>query len=181
MPLSDILAAALSRPAGRVVDGPVRTIVREVLADRGYASPAEVQALRDEISGLANQLNGLVSQLDGTRTELEGVRTSLSSVQEEMAVAVEKATRMVLSTPTEPAVPCKVSTCDRPGRRDGLCQDCWYQWMAGTLPGVVGPEGLFEIDGQPHRVDSALAGMPFMVSDGDVQVDGKTVMAEPVG
>ena len=63
MPIRDILAAALSRPAGRVVDGPVRDIVNEILADHGYASPAELAALKADADGLRGRLGSVDARL----------------------------------------------------------------------------------------------------------------------
>lgn len=59
MPLSDFFASRLSRPAARVLDAPIRDIVQEVLRDSGYASPAEVQALRDSARDLKARLDGI--------------------------------------------------------------------------------------------------------------------------
>ena len=73
MPIRDILAAALSRPAGRVVDGPVRDIVNEILADHGYASPAELAAVKAETDGLKSRLGGV----DGKIAELEAAAAAL--------------------------------------------------------------------------------------------------------
>ena len=61
MPLTDILSAALSRPAGKVVDGPVRDIVDEVLRDKGFAGPAELRRLQDDLAGLRKDLASLTS------------------------------------------------------------------------------------------------------------------------
>lgn len=52
MSLSDALAQRLSGPAARVLDGPIRDTIRDVLKEAGYASPAELQALRDDLRDL---------------------------------------------------------------------------------------------------------------------------------
>ncbi len=66
MALSDILAARLAGPAGRVLDGPIREIVQRMLQESGYASPAEVQSLRDE----ARDLRGRIDAVDRRAGEL---------------------------------------------------------------------------------------------------------------
>ena len=69
MALFDSFASRLSRPAGRMLDAPIRDIVHELLNEHGYASPAEVQALRDELRGLRGRVDGL----DRKVTELAGI------------------------------------------------------------------------------------------------------------
>jgi hypothetical protein len=63
MPIADIVRAALSRPAGRVVEGPVRELVEQVLADHGFARPAEIAKLKDEIASLRDRVGVLESRL----------------------------------------------------------------------------------------------------------------------
>lgn len=52
-------AQRFSRPAGKVLDAPIRDIVQAVLKEHGYASPAEVQALRDELRDLRGRVDAL--------------------------------------------------------------------------------------------------------------------------
>ena len=166
MPIRDILAAALSRPAGRVVDGPVRDIVNEILADHGYASPAELAAVKAETDGLKSRLGGV----DGKIAELEAAAAALqervAELQAELsrrpaaAADVDAGPRPSL-IPDVPAPPeealsereawaarsveqgtCKVMGCDEPAHRDGFCAKHAADWRAGRLPGFISPEGL---------------------------------------
>lgn len=59
MALFGSFASRFARPAGKVLDAPIREIVHEVLREHGYASPAEVQALRDELRDLKTRVDGL--------------------------------------------------------------------------------------------------------------------------
>ena len=60
--MMDMLLAALAHPAGRLVDRPVRDLVHQILKDRGYASPEEVQELRGELDELRVRLADLTVQ-----------------------------------------------------------------------------------------------------------------------
>ena len=66
MALSDIFSSRLAGPAGRVLDAPIRALVHEILREQGYASPTEVQALRDD----ARELSGRVSRAESKLTDL---------------------------------------------------------------------------------------------------------------
>ncbi len=59
MALRDLFASKLAGPAGRVLDAPIRDIVHDILREHGYASPAEIQALRDELRDLRTRLEGV--------------------------------------------------------------------------------------------------------------------------
>jgi polyhydroxyalkanoate synthesis regulator phasin len=63
MPLVDVLRAALSKPAGKVVETPVRDLVDEILRDHGFAGPADVAKLRQEIAELQYRVAVLENRL----------------------------------------------------------------------------------------------------------------------
>ena len=62
MPLVDVLRAALSKP-GKVVEVPVRNLVDEILRDHGFAGPADVAKLRQEIAELQDRVAVLENRL----------------------------------------------------------------------------------------------------------------------
>lgn len=101
MPLRDVLIAALSRPAGRIVDGPVRDIVASALNERGYASPAEVAALKEEIASVRGKADGLAPRLDQLSSRLDAARAEADSLREALvkasAAASEAAARAALA------------------------------------------------------------------------------------
>ena len=63
MPLVDVLRAALSKPAGKVVEVPVRDLVDEILRDHGFVGPADVAKLRQEIAELQERVAVLENRL----------------------------------------------------------------------------------------------------------------------
>ena len=85
MPIRDIIAAALSRPAGRVVDGPVRDIVNEILADHGYASPAELAALKAETDGLKGRLIAVDERFSALEAKATALQESVTALQADLA------------------------------------------------------------------------------------------------
>jgi hypothetical protein len=91
MPLTDVLVSALSGPAGKVIRGPLRTIVLEVLEDRGYASPQEVQALRMEISSLESRMAGIQGQLQEAEALAAQGQGEMARLAEELEKAVRRA------------------------------------------------------------------------------------------
>lgn len=62
MSLSNLLGR-LSKGGGAGVDATVRSVVHEVLREQGYASPAEVQALRDELRALRTRVEKVEARL----------------------------------------------------------------------------------------------------------------------
>lgn len=176
MPVVDILSAALSRPAGRVVEGPVRAIVTEVLQDRGYASPAEVQALRDELAGLRQALERLTGEVQSLRGEAAHLRDQAEALRAAPVAAAPVAAAPVASAPAHaaPATPARL----------GLSLEEFERWRQGGLPGRIGPDGYVELDGQAFRVDPSLEGRPFTLSkhkSPKLMVDGAPVERTPVG
>jgi hypothetical protein len=106
MGLSDLFTSRLSRPAGRVLDAPIRDVVHEILREHGYASPAEVQVLRDELRDLRARVEAVDKRLadltritedartaaTATRAEIEAARTDAASARAEATTARTEAT-----------------------------------------------------------------------------------------
>jgi hypothetical protein len=104
MPITDVLTSVLSGPAGKVVRGPLRSIVRDVLDERGFASPEEVQELRRQISSLEGRLadvQGLLDEAEALATTGQG---ELSRLADELEKAVRRAAVAEAAAPvaTEP-------------------------------------------------------------------------------
>lgn len=196
MPIRDIIAAALSRPAGRVVDGPVRDIVNEILADHGYASPAELAALKAEVDGLKGRLTTVDDKLAALGEVATSLQERVSALQTALAsrptTAPAAAQRSLIpQVPPAPDVPlvereawidraaesgsCKVMGCTATAGRDGFCPEHSTAWQAGTLAGFISPSGLVCVEGEPRLVDPALAGLAYAVDGVVVQVAGRKV------
>jgi hypothetical protein len=193
MPLRDVITAALSRPAGKVVDGPVRDIINEILAERGYASPAEVAALRDEADALRTQLGTLQGTVQDIQTQLATLQQELASLKDappsstppssgtpgssleptDPDSAVEEHALKTASAATQGL--CKVAGCGRSSWRDGFCAAHAEQWRAGRLPGVVSPEGLVSVLGKPRRIAPTFAGALYVLERGQVRIGAEMV------
>jgi hypothetical protein len=81
MAIRDVFASRLAGPAGRVLDAPIRDIVHEILREHGYASPAEVQALRDELRDLRTRVDGVDRRVADLSAIAEGARAEAVSAQ----------------------------------------------------------------------------------------------------
>ena len=196
MPIRDIIAAALSRPAGRVVDGPVRDIVNEILADHGYASPAELAALKAESDGLKGRLGGVDARIAELEASTAALQDSIEALRTELSrrptpgVAGDRPS-LIPEVPEPPAAglserqtwvarsvergTCKVMSCEVSSHRNGFCVEHAGDWQAGRLAGFISPEGLVSVAGAPMLVDPSLAGRAYAVDAGLVQIDGRTV------
>lgn len=94
MALSDIFSSRLAGPAGRVLDAPIRALVHEILREQGYASPTEVQALRDDARELSGRVSRAESKLtdltraqDATVAELKDAKEALRSSQSSLTAS----------------------------------------------------------------------------------------------
>lgn len=91
MTIKDVVAAKFAQPASRIFDSSIRDIVHEVLKEAGYASPAELQALRDELRDVRGQVSGnekraaaLVQELEKARADADPRVSALSKKMDEM-------------------------------------------------------------------------------------------------
>lgn len=82
MPILDAVFSKLGRPAGRALDPTIRDIVHSVLKEHGYASPAEVQALRDEVRDMRGRVDGMQRRLDEVVSLADRARAEASASRE---------------------------------------------------------------------------------------------------
>ncbi len=182
MPMTDIFAAALSRPALMALDGPLRNLIRAVLEDGGYASRVEIQELTDALGSLRSEravLSGRLDQLDAQLTALDeqllATRTLAAEAEARAGAAENRADRL------EARLAELEDGGGAPGgsvqaTRSGMAVPDYHRWMAGRLPDVVSPEGLLTVGGVAARVEERFAGRPFAMSAaGTVQIDGEDV------
>ncbi len=125
MSVFDTLVSRLSRPAGKALDPTIRDIVQSILKEHGYASPAEVQALRDEVRDMRTRIDGMAARLDGIVKQADAIRV-------EAAAAVSRAPAPLRA---EPVGACKVDGCAGEVRSKGFCSAHYQQWRRGTLTG----------------------------------------------
>jgi multidrug efflux pump subunit AcrA (membrane-fusion protein) len=201
MALSDILSSRLAGPAGRVLDAPIRALVHEVLREQGYASPSEVQALRDdarELSGrvsraeskladLSRAQEATVAELKDAREALRASQGALSAAQAELAEAraalaaapaPSGAAPVVAPLQAAPKGACSVPDCGGTLRSKGFCSAHYQQWRRGTLDGFVGLDGHLTIGKHTFRVSDDHAGKAAVLEGGAVKIGGKTVAAK---
>ena len=157
----------------------MRAIVTEVLQDRGYASPAEVQALRDELAGLRQALERLTGEVQSLRGEAAHLRDQAEALR-----AAPAASAPAASAPAAAGTAAPAHAAPATPARLGLSLEEFERWRQGGLPGRIGPDGYVELDGQAFRVDPSLEGRPFTLSkhkSPKLMVDGAPVERTPVG
>lgn len=187
MSLTDRLANRFTKPGSAGLDAPVRDLVQSILKEHGYASPAEVQALRDEVRDARVRVDALdkkigdlarqaapaedprVAPLQARITELEATLRELSS--RPVATIVAPATPITAA----PAGGCKVEGCHAAVRSKGFCSPHYQQWRRAALPGFVGPEGTVMAEGRIFHVAESYASLPAVVAGKKVLIDGKEV------
>jgi hypothetical protein len=157
MPLTDILAAALSRPAARVVEAPVRELIHEVLTDLAYASPEDLQALTGRARAAEAAVDALQIRLAAAEAAVGRLESRVDQLDDELrearlrALAAEQA-------------------------RDAALQ---ASAQAAPAPApIVGPDGAVMVDGAPYRVSTDHAGLPYTVRGSKVRrvyIDGRAV------
>lgn len=196
MRLGDLLGR-FGGSAGKTVEAPLRAIVHEVLKEQGYASPAELQALRDEARALRARVDGLegrVQELAGRvaapapAAPAEDPRVAQLAAQLEALAAelagVRAAAPAAVAAPAlsaEPRGACKVHDCGQPVRSKGFCSAHYQQWRRGTLKGFVGLDGLAEVDGRVVHLDPDHAGGSVTLEGKRVLVDGHAVSEVATG
>jgi hypothetical protein len=189
MPLTDIVKAAIAKPAGRVMDAPVREIVEEVLRDHGFVGPAEVHRLKEEIAKLSDRVLALEAKLTGSEppSQLEARARALEEAAARMEAETSRIVRVVERALAErdvrvgdsAAVGCRVVGCEAAHERAGFCATHHAAWRSGALEGYVGPEGLLAAGSEAWRVDRSLAGQPFTIV-GKGKARGVAVNGAPV-
>lgn len=97
MSFADRFASRLSAPASRVLDGPIRDIVQQVLREGGYATPAEVDQLHGEarelgrrVDALEARANELATQSEGTKGRLHAAETRATTLLGELHAATAR-------------------------------------------------------------------------------------------
>ena len=91
MTIKDVVAAKFAQPASRIFDSSIRDIVHEILKEAGYASPAELQGLRDELRDVRTQVTSnekraatLAGELERARADADPRVAALSKKLEEV-------------------------------------------------------------------------------------------------
>lgn len=199
MSLLDTLVTRIGRPAGRALDPAIRDVVQAVLKEQGYASPAEVQALRDEVRDMRARVDSMqarlaevvklaeaaraeprapaappvdVAPLVARIAELEaGARAAAARIAELEARPAAEAAAPAPLTASAPAG-CKVPGCTTVVRSKGFCSAHYQQWRRGTLDGFVGLDGHVTLDGKAYTVGAELAGSAVELRGGKVVAAG---------
>lgn len=192
MGIGDILGR-FARPSGKTLEAPIRAIVHEVLKEQGYASPAEVQSLRDEGRQLRARLDKIESRIEELVKLLEASRAVASAPvvpDERIPALTAEVARLSALLATVPAAPasaaasplsaeprgeCRVADCGQLVRSKGFCSAHYQQWRRGTLKGFVGQDGLAEVEGRIVHLPPDHAGGAVTVDGRRVLVDGHVV------
>jgi hypothetical protein len=193
MRLGDLLGR-FGGSAGKTVEAPLRAIVHEVLREQGYASPAELQALRDEARDLKGRLDRLDSKvaelgrlLDAARADVQAARDDATAARLEAGVARSEAGK---GGGQDDRVPALQSELERLAAHfSGMSAQAAPSHEREPLSAA--PRGSCKVEGCDQGVRSkgfcsahyqqwrrgTLKG--FVGLDGDVEVDGHTLKIDP--
>jgi len=196
MPILDVIAGVLSRPAGRVVEAPVRDIVDEVLRQQDLTGPEELRSLRAEVARLNGELTSMQDRLGSLLGTLEGLQAETASLREALAAARADEPEPQPEPEPEPEAPkkrgrkslahlgCSVAGCEHDHRSKGFCARHYQAWRRGNLEGHVSPEGLAGDDTGAWQVDAKHAGKAFTLDTSGtrtkVVVEGKGVRSKKI-
>ncbi len=182
----DLFSSVVSKPAGRILESSVRTLVNDLIRDHDLASAAEVDALRRSLRGFEGRADDLQAKLGTAEAELAQLRDALATANASLAAlqseshghAEPEAPAPVEPEPTPapapPATPdaCQVDGCTKKHRSKGFCSSHYQRWRRGTLAGYVLTDGSVTVGDKTRKVNKKLAGRPYTV------VDGKAVVAD---
>ena len=198
MAILDLFSSVVSKPAGRLLESSVRTLVNDLIRDHDLASAAEVDALRRSLRGLEGRADDLQAKLATADSELTELRDALARSDAALATATATLTSTADLTalqaepddhaepeapatvdrptpaPAPPATPdgCQVPGCTNKHRSKGFCSSHYQRWRRGTLTGFVLTDGSVTVGDKTRKVNKKLAGRAYTV------VDGKAVVAE---
>lgn len=204
MSLSDLLGR-VGRPGTKAFEAPIRAIVHEVLREQGYASPAEVQALRDEARDLRGRLDRVEARIaevvklvdavknapapvaapvaapaapvdDGRIAHLEAEIAHLHAELDQLHQAPAPSAGGPAPLSAAPRGNCKVPDCGETVRSKGFCSAHYQQWRRGTLKGFVGLDGTVDMNGKIIAVGVDHAGGRLDIDGNRVLVDGHLVV-----
>jgi BMFP domain-containing protein YqiC len=85
--MKDLLLRAASKPAGRVVEAPVRELVQEALQQGGFVDRAELDAVRKQLT----QANAAVADLNARVDALASQLQSIQDASDQHATAAQAA------------------------------------------------------------------------------------------
>jgi len=161
----DLFSSVVSRPAGRLLEGSIRSLVNELIRDHDLASAAEADSLRRMLEQLESRVADLEARLadtearglelesalektgkeladaqgalSGTQAALEDLRARCGKPEEQAQAAAEPE-----PAPAKRAAPsarkpkgCKVPGCENKHRSKGFCSPHYQRWRRGTLEG----------------------------------------------
>jgi len=198
----DLFSSVLSRPASRILEGSVRTLVNDLIRDHDLASAAEVDTLRRSLRGLDTRAGDILGKLEQAQSELDELRSALQAADQRLAEsnsALESATAKLARlessahehqaqpkpaaqpTPTsKPAdsdtpLACRVAGCTIKHRSKGFCSPHYQRWRRGTLPGFIMPDGKVTQGDKSWQVGKKSTGKPYEIKRGRLYIDGKAV------
>ena len=192
MAIIDLISSVVSKPAGRILESSVRTLVNDLIRDHDLASAAEVDALRRSLRGLEGRADDLQAKLGTAEAEITELRDALANSNAALATAnaglaalqaethdhVEPEVPAPAEQPTPAPAPaatpdgCQVPGCTKKHRSKGFCSSHYQRWRRGTLTGFVLTDGTVTVGDKTRKVNKKLAGRAYTV------VDGKAVVAD---
>jgi len=179
----DLISSIVSRPAGRVLEGPVRNLVNDLIRDHDLASAAEVDTVRRKLRDLQDRADQLQQELDSSQGQVAELKDALAATQAQLdqtraepagpapAAAPQPEPAPAEAEPDPDPLGCRVPGCEGRYRSKGFCSPHYQRWRRGTLPGFVLPAGTVTEGKRSWKPGKKLAGQPYQIQ-GDKLVVG---------
>lgn len=173
------MKALLKRLALKLLDQPLRELIREGLAAEPLPSEEELSSLRHALDLANEDLSRLTDELQRVTAALDHKRAQEPPPEEPPPEELPAEEPPAEEPPSvvSPLPGCKIEGCQDKLRSRGFCSRHYTRWRRGRLEGFVGPDGRLSVGERSWNLDKRLAAEPYVVDGARLLVQGKVIGA----